>query len=193
MQQSTTIWGLLTFCLFLLLISCSPSAPANPPTLPTETIIPSATTASTDAPVSVETPASTSTPAPAFERPHYVIDLQMNYGTKAAVVDQTITYPNWTGETLTNIVLAVVPNLWSGCFSLKAVSSDDLPVISYSIEDFSQRLEITLPRPLEPGRTAVIKINYGLLLPQMQAYNNSSNDVRPQIYGYSERQTNLVD
>jgi aminopeptidase N len=35
-------------------------------------------------------------------------------------------------------------------------------------------------------------MNYGLILPQMQAYSNP-NEVRPQIYGYSERQLNLVD
>jgi hypothetical protein len=32
-----------------------------------------------------------------------------------------------------------------------------------------------------------------LILPQMQAYINASNDIRPQIYGYSEKQVNFVD
>jgi hypothetical protein len=122
-----------------------------------------------------------------------VIDLQLNYSAKAAVVDQTITYPNWTGETLTNLVLAVVPNLWSGGFSLKSISIDGQVVTNYTIEGFNQRLEVQLPQPLEPGRTAVIHLNYGLILPQMQAYNEASNDIRPQIYGYSERQVNFVD
>ena len=35
-------------------------------------------------------------------------------------------------------------------------------------------------------------MNYGLILPQMQAYSNP-NEVRPQIYGYSDRQINFVD
>ncbi len=122
-----------------------------------------------------------------------MIDLQLNYTSKAAVVEQTITYPNWTGETLTNLMLAVVPNLWSGGFSLKSIEVDDQPVTDYTLENMSQRLEMSLPQPLEAGRTAVIKLNYGLILPQMQAYNNASNDIRPQIYGYTERQVNFVD
>jgi hypothetical protein len=121
-----------------------------------------------------------------------VIDLQMDYSTKAAVVNQTITYPNWTGETLNNIVLAVEPNLWSGGFNLKSIAIDDQPVTNYTLENLSQKLDVPLPKPLEPSRTLVIKMNYGLILPQMQAYSNP-NEVRPQIYGYSGKQANFVD
>src|SRR4026208_364966 len=56
-----------------------------------------------------------------------------------------------------------------------------------------QRLEISLPHPLPPSSTLKISIVYGLILPQMQAYINASNDIRPQIYGYSEKQLNFVD
>jgi hypothetical protein len=35
-------------------------------------------------------------------------------------------------------------------------------------------------------------MSYGLVLPPMSAYSNA-DDVRPQIYGYTEKQTNLVD
>jgi hypothetical protein len=46
------------------------------------------------------------------------MDVQLNYSNKSALVNQTITYPNWTGETLTRLVLSVQPDLWSGGFSL---------------------------------------------------------------------------
>ena len=141
----------------------------------------------------VETSNPTATQTPALDRTQYVIDMQLDYTSRAAVVDQIISYPNWTGETLTSLVLAVEPNLWSGGFSLKSVSVDDQPVTNFTIENLNQRLEIPLPQPLEPGRTANIKLNYGLILPQMQAYNNASNDIRPQIYGYSDKQVNFVD
>jgi hypothetical protein len=108
-------------------------------------------------------------------------------------VDQVITYPNWSGETLNTLLLAVVPNLWSGGFSLNSVTVDGTAITDYTLEPFSQRLEVPLAQPIEPGRTAVIELNYALILPQMQAYNNSSNDIRPQIYGYSDRQVNFVD
>jgi len=129
---------------------------------------------------------------PDLSRPQYVLDLQLNYSTKAALVDETITYPNWTGETLTSLVLAVEPNLWSGGFNLKSIPVDEESVTSYTLENMSQRLEIQLPEPLPPSGTVTISMSYGLILPEMQAYSNPE-EVRPQIYGYSERQTNFVD
>jgi aminopeptidase N len=121
-----------------------------------------------------------------------VIDVQMNYTSKAANVTETIAYPNWTGETLPNLVLAVEPNLWGGGFSLKSLQVDGQEVGNYTLENLNQKLDVPLPTPLEPGRTTVIAMSYGLLLPEMQAYSNP-NEVRPQIYGYSEKQVNLVD
>jgi hypothetical protein len=118
------------------------------------------------------------------------MDVQLNYSNKSAVVNQTITYPNWSGETLTSLVLAVEPNLWTGGFSLQSLAIDELPITNYVLE--GQRLEIPLPQPLPAGGTTTLTMSYGLILPQMQAYSDP-NEIRPQIYGYSERQLNLVD
>jgi aminopeptidase N len=133
-----------------------------------------------------------STITPDLPRPKYVIDVQMDYTAKAATVHQTITYPNWTGETLNNLILAVEPNLWSGGFNLKSLTIDDQPVTNFTLENMSQKLDVPLPKPLEPSRTTVIKMVYDLILPQMQAYSNP-NEIRPQIYGYSDKQSNFVD
>lgn len=181
----------LLFSFILLLTACSSPVPealsaSETPIFPTETASP------TETPLPTETPTATPLPQPALERPQYVIDLQLNYTTKAATVNQSITYPNWTGETLTSLVLAVQPNLWSGGFSLKSLAVDNQPITNYQLENLSQRLEIPLPRPLLPGGTVSLTMTYGLILPQMQAYSNP-NEIRPQIYGYSERQLNLVD
>lgn len=182
---------LSVFCVFLLL-SCSSPAPASSP-VPTETALPATREVPpTEASPATGTPATPATLAPALERPQYVLDLQFNYSTKAALVDQTITYPNWTGETLTDLVLAVEPNLWGGGFSLKSLAVDNQPITNYSLEPMTQRLEIPLPQPLPPGGTITIAMNYALILPEMQAYSNP-NEVRPQIYGYSEQQVNFVD
>jgi len=181
---------LLSTFFILLLISCSSPTPSSLP--PTETQLPSATIPSTETTLPSETPTPFPTLTPELERPQYVIDLQLNYSSKAAVVNQTITYPNWTGETLTSLVLAVEPNLWSGGFSLRSLAVDQLPITNYVLEPQTQRLEIPLPQPLPPSGTITITMSYGLILPQMQAYSNP-NEVRPQIYGYSDRQINLVD
>jgi len=193
MPQSITARILLSSFLFLLL-SCSPQVPtaavstATPPVpateiSPTDTSLPVGTT---------ETPTVTPTLPPASERPQYVLDLQLNYTAKAATVNETITYPNGTGETLNSLVLAVEPNLWSGGFSLKSISIDNQPITSYTLENQKQRLEIQLSQPLGPGQTITITMSYGLILPQMQAYSNP-DEIRPQIYGYSDRQSNFVD
>src|SRR5215203_4727056 len=191
MHQLNTTRILLAACCLFLLISCSsPTIATNPPTIPTETTLPSETSIPTES-LPTETPTVLPTITPDLERPLYVIDLQLNYSAKAALVNQTITYPNWTGETLTDLVLAVEPNLWSGGFDLKSLAIDESPITNYELQPLSQRLEVPLPQPLEAGRTAIIKMSYSLILPQMQAYSNP-NEIRPQIFGYSERQVNLV-
>lgn len=176
---------------FLFLVSCFPSTPEVISSTETPTLL-SETTQPSETPLPAETPTSTPIPVPALERPQYVMEVGVNYSNKSAIVNQTITYPNWTGETLTNLVLAVEPNLWSGGFSLQSLAIDNLPITNYILEPLSQRLEIPLPQPLAPGGTTTITISYGLILPQMQAYSNP-NEVRPQIYGFSERQLNLVE
>ena len=182
-------------CVFLLLLAaCTPPAPtsavftATPPPPATDT-----PTASTDASLPAPTPTVSPTLSPALGRAQYTLDLQLNYGTKAATVNETILYPNWSGETLTNLVLAVEPNLWSGGFNLKTIAVDDQPITNYTLENLNQRLEFQLPQPLLPSGTVTITVTYGLILPAMQAYINASNDVRPQIYGYSDKQVNFVD
>ena len=177
---------------FLILLVAACSSPTSPALPPTETQPPPVTTAPSETALPSETPSPFPTLPPALARPQYVIDLQFNYSSKAAVVNQTITYPNWTGETLTSIVLAVEPNLWSGGFSLKSLAVDQSPISNYILEPLNQRLELPLPQPLAPSETITITMSYGLILPEMQAYSNP-NEIRPQIYGYSDRQVNFVD
>src|SRR5215208_4789563 len=127
------------FLLLAILISCSPPPPT--PAIFTATPLPPATEIPpTDSSLPADTPTAVSTLPPALSRPLYTLDLQLNYSAKAATVNETITYPNWTGETLANLVLAVEPNLWSGGFSLKSIAVDNQPVTNYTLENFNQRL-----------------------------------------------------
>lgn len=190
MHKTIATLALLSSFLFLLISCSSPAPEAIPPTEPP--VLPTETASATEPPLPTETPTEPPPPQPSLERPQYAIDLQLNYSTKAATVDQTITYPNWTGETLDRLVLSVQPNLWNGGFSLKSLAVNELPITNYTLENLSQRLEIPLPQPLPAGGTVTLTMTYGLILPQMQAYSNP-NEIRPQIYGYSERQLNLVD
>src|SRR4026209_1445042 len=145
---------LSTFCIFLL-ISCS-SPPPTSQTISTETSIPTSTEIPpTETSLLTETPTAFPTLTPELEHPKYVLDLQLDYSSKAADVNQTITYPNWTGETLTHLILAVEPNLWSGGFSLKSLMVDDQPITNYTIGNANQKLEIPLPQPLPPSGTVL--------------------------------------
>ena len=182
----------LTAVLFFILISTACASPTPTP-LPTEIVAPVATLpSSTPTPLPTETATTTLTPTPqpSLARPQYDLDLRLNFTTKIATVDQTIAYPNGTGETLNNLVFAVEPNLWSGGFKMNLLSIEKQPVINYVLD--GQKLDMSLPWPLPPGEIVTIHLSYELVLPEMLAYSNPE-DVRPQIYGYSERQTNLVD
>lgn len=181
--------------IFITLIGAACAAPTTVPLPPTELVAPLPTLSAateTALPTETATEALTATPQPllGLARPRYVLDVRLNFTTKVATVDQTITYPNWTGETLNNLVFAVEPNLWSGGFKVNLIAIDDQPIINYILD--GQKLDVSLPQPLPPGGTLKLHLNYGLFMPQMQAYSNPE-DVRPQIYGYSEKQTNLVD
>jgi hypothetical protein len=133
MQQHRYSRVLFSLFIFLLFTSCSSPVPTNAPVPPTGSSPASETAAPTDAvAAAIETATVTPTQTPALPRPQYVIDMQLDYTSKAADVNQVITYPNWTGETLNSLVLAVEPNLWSGGFALKSVSVDDQPVANWS-------------------------------------------------------------
>jgi len=190
MYSHTTPRVLIFFIFIILLTACA--SPTLAPVPATETVPPlTATLApSTETALPTDIPLPTSTPQPALARPQYTIDLQFDFTAQTGTVNQTIQYPNWTGTTLNDIVLAVEPDLWSGGFNLKSLTIDNQPVTNYTVD--GQKLDVQLSQPLMPSGMISITLNYGLVLPRMQAYSNP-NEVRPQIYGFSEKQTNLVD
>jgi hypothetical protein len=173
----------LSVFILLLISACSQATPVTTVTPSAPPITSTATTAPS------ETPEPSPTPLP-YSRPQYTLDLALNYTNKAAQVEETILYPNFTGETLNDLVLAVEPNLWTGGFSLKSLDVDGTAVTGYTLD--GQKLTIPLPRPCAPDALLTIKLSFGLILPRMPAYSDP-NDVRPQIYGYTTRQVNLVD
>ncbi|GAB4504547.1 MAG: M1 family metallopeptidase [Anaerolineales bacterium] len=178
-----TIHSLLLLLLLSTLTSCGHPAPAPtasplPPTVPppTATALP---------PTDIPTP--TSLPAP--ERAKYSLDVALDYAAKTVSVNENIFYPNHTGEPLASLVLAVVPNLWAGGFTLTGLSVDDAPLSTYSLQ--GQRLEIVLPAALAPETTLTLTLQFTLALPF--AEQQDPNLERPRIYGYTARQINLVN
>jgi len=123
------------------------------------------------------------------ERATYTINATLDYAAKTVSVDQTIVYPNHSGETHSDLVLAVEPNMWPGSFNLSALSVDGTPISDYDLQ--GQKLEFTLPAPLAPETTVTVSMQYSLILPFAEQQDPSVE--RPRIFGYTDRQVNLAN
>jgi hypothetical protein len=185
MPKSLRLFSFI-FLLSLLNACGTPSTPALDPTQPavaSPAIVPPT---ETEVPLTDE-PVATSVPAP--ERAKYTFNSTLDYAAKTVSVDQIIVYPNHTGETLTNLVLATVPNMWPGSFNLTTLSVEQSPITNYLLE--GQKLEFSLPAPLAPESTITVSLQYTLNLPFAEQQDPSVE--RPRIYGYTVRQVNLAN
>ena len=183
-SRNSTFYFLLTIA--LLLASCSPT-PAAPPTPLIPTPIPTSPVLPDASPTADATADAEPTTAPAMTRPQYTMQVVLDYANKSVAVDETIVYPNHTTHPLTDMVLAVEPDLWQNCFTLGSLALDGSTVSSYALD--KQKLSFALPSVLQPGATVSIHIQYSLALPKLV----QQHGVRPQIFGYSQLQMNLTD
>jgi hypothetical protein len=174
--------SICTALLAALLGACS--APTPFPTLtpspPTHTPIPPSPTVP---------PTAAATPVPAPERAAYTLSAILDYAAKTVAVEESIIYPNHAGVPLNELVLAVEPNFWLGCFTLEGLSVDGTPVTSYTLD--GQKLTLTLPATLRPDTPATIGVQYSLALPLIEPTDPGLS--RPRIFGYSPRQINLTN
>jgi len=138
---------------------------------------PPAATSSPNPPTSPPTPSS-----PQSIRPQYTLITSLDYAAHHVNVEESIHYQNDTGAALTDLVLAIEPNLWKGCFNLKSLSIDGQSVTGYILND--DRLEISLLKTLAPGGALDLKEQFELNLPAADTHH---------VFGYNDRQLNLVD
>jgi hypothetical protein len=177
-------YGLLSI-LLLLLPSCTSLLPSPTPTLSPSPLPPTLTP--TPLPTPTLTPSPTSIPAPA--RASYTLNTTIDFDLHTVTVDETIVYPNHTGQQLNGLVLAAVPNLWQDCFTLTGISIDGIPISTFTLN--GQRIEITLSSMLLPETVTTINTQYSLALPF--AEQEDPNISRPRIFGYTRRQMNLTN
>jgi hypothetical protein len=178
----------LSFLVIIFFLSACSSNQAAEISTPTEQVFLTLPVTETSA-APTETPIPTNTPLPTLERARYTLNTTIDYDAHTVTVDQTILYPNLTGNQLNALVLAVTPNLWDGSFSLTGISIDGQPVTTYTLD--GQRLDISLASLLPAGSTTEIKLQYTLTLPFAEQEDPSVS--RPRIYGYTSRQINLVN
>jgi hypothetical protein len=104
-----------------------------------------------------------------------------DYSGRQLAVDETIRYTNQAGASLSEIVLAVEPNLTPNSFTLETLFLDG-STPNYMLE--GHRLTVTLPGTLAPGDSISLSMRYRLAIPPKH-FNKP--------YGYLGYQTNLTD
>lgn len=101
-------------------------------------------------------------PASAAEAvPRYAIQIDLDYPSASAIVQQRVEYTNRTGAPLATLAFNVTPRRF-GAFTLTAAAVDGQPV-QPAFDGVS--MELPLPSPLAPGATAAVALSYRLNVP----------------------------
>lgn len=122
------------------------------------------------------------------ERTFYTLDVVFDYPGKRVDVRQRIEYSNPSQSALDELVLMVEANRYPGVFSLSSLVVKGVPAADYSLEKNS--LRVLLAESLLPNERIDIEIQFSLALPPIQP---PAEDRRPELFGYTDRQVNLVD
>jgi len=120
-------------------------------------------------------------------RTQYTLTAVLDYASHHLAVDEQISFTNRYTEALQEIPLIVEPQRYYGVFKLKGITLQDGSTIT-PVEDVNW-LTLPLAQPLKPRQNLHLSISYELNLP----FPQPSALVRPVPFGYTERQTNLVD
>ncbi len=116
------------------------------------------------------------------------MEVEFNYSLHTVTVKQQATYTNRTGETLPELLIVVETMNYPGVFQLKSFTwKDGNPIQSYTWD--GSWIRLIPPAPLQPGQAVQFMMDYELYLPSPV----QSSATRPVPFGYSTRQTNLVD
>jgi hypothetical protein len=151
------------------------SSPSPPPA--THDILPHPTLAPTSTPTISEP-----------TRPKYLLNAVLDYNQHHLAVEEQITYTNQTGEALKEIGLVVEPNRYAGVFKLNSLKVEDGQTIpAFTLDGNELRLPLT--QPLANDQQLVLHLSYELFLPSPIP----NPYTRPVPFGYTSRQTNLVD
>jgi hypothetical protein len=140
-----------------------------------------------------ETPQS-DPPTPAATRvvspdTRYHLQAQLTYNQHELQVAERVAYTHAVLETVSELVFLVEANRYPGSFQLSQLHwADGRAVENYTLQ--GNRLTIHLPQPLEYGGAVELTLTYVLDLPEIPP---PSAESRPQPFGYTSRQTNLVD
>ena len=195
---------LLTSCLTIPPSPATPTAPYSLPfilTTPDSNPLPTPTEAGTSTPTLTPLPTDTATVPPTdlapdtstpdtslppqpttLTRPSYTVYATIDYDNHTVEVDEAIIYPNLTGTTLNEIVIAVEPMLYNDAFHLGGISVNGASISNYSLD--THRLTIPMSPPLTANTQVSLVIEYSLNIPVKQKANT---------FGWLDYQTSLTE
>jgi hypothetical protein len=182
----------LSILLVLLVSACSqaagtpviltPSAEAPAPTASIQPLAEDALLTSSPTAAAEEIESTT------LPLPHYAITATLSYNQHLLRVEERIDYTNRSTDALLEMRLMVDPIYYPGVFNLGAITwGNGASIENYRVEN--GQIVAPLPLPLLPGEAVSLQLSYELALPSPQP----SVQVRPVPFGYTARQTNLVD
>ncbi len=182
--------------LFFILAGCTPdpSIATARPTI-TELPGPSAAVESTQSPenssteLAITSTPDLATPTPSIiPLPQYTLTTTLDYAAHHLVTEEKVVYTNRSNETLKDLVLMIPPLDFPGVFTLTQMEWEGgIPVEGGNLQ--GSRLELPLRSPLPPQASVTLNVVYELQLPSPAP----SAEIRPIPFGYTARQTNLVD
>ncbi len=198
---------LITLLCLVLLVGCVYPTPANSKPTQSSTLL----ATPTSPPYLTSTPATTVTPPPTQLQPaqsaspqvtptdaaptlgvvpaQYNLDAVLDYYGHSLTISETISYLNATTDTIPDLILVVESNRWPGSFNLVSLAwVDGSTIDGYDLQE--AQLHIPLPQALRAGERLGLKLAYHLELPEIPP---PTGVTRPVPYGYTERQTNIVD
>jgi hypothetical protein len=134
-------------------------------------------------------PTPTATPMPIYEGTSYSMDVQLNFAEHTLDVQQRIDFTNTTSETLPLLILNVHPNHSRNTFELRDVKIDlgDGERVQPETNLLDVRMQIDLPRPLNPDNHVAVFLDYTLSLPKIDPNEEFSGGG----FGYSNRSVSL--
>lgn len=181
-----TLRGILSILTLWILTLAGACAPISTPT-PASTATPLPVFTATPTPTSIPSP----TPTPQeniLSRPRYTLTAVLDYPAHSLNVQERIAYTHAAEESLSEVWLVMDALLYPGAFQMDSLQS----VTGPALKDVRQEriwIKAQLETPLQKGETLELDLTYRLNLPARVAQEG----LRPQVFGWSERQTNLVD
>lgn len=133
----------------------------------------------------------TVTPTPTVVLPptaSYNLHVLFDYHRATLETDALISFTHLAEEALDELELVIEANRYPGVFQLVSLAVNGAPVENYTLAD--NILLIPLETPVSQGSSMDIMVSYTLNLPAIPPPDNYE---KPQIFGFTEKQVNLVD